>query len=85
MSVRSRAGASSLEDQYSVGEWVSARILRIEEDDKKVGLTMRGVPQPTADEIAALEAAHAEAEADQLAAESEVSDSDGRGFGRGFG
>jgi small subunit ribosomal protein S1 len=66
------SGASSLEDQYSVGEWVSARILRIEEEDKKVGLTMRGVPQPTADEIAELEAAHAEAEAKELAAEEEV-------------
>jgi len=72
------SGATSLEDQYSVGEWVSARILRIEEDDKKVGLTMRGVPQPTADEIAALEAAHAEAEAeaDQVATEAEPSDSE---------
>ena len=68
------SGATSLEDQYSVGEWVSARILRIEEDDKKVGLTMRGVPQPTADEIAELEAAHAEAEAaaEKLAAEAEI-------------
>jgi small subunit ribosomal protein S1 len=59
------SGAASLEDQYAVGEWVSARILRIEEEDKKVGLTMRGVPQPTADEIAEMEAAHAEAEAEQ--------------------
>ena len=66
------SGATSLEDQYAVGEWVSARILRIEEEDKKVGLTMRGVPQPTADEIAELEAAHAEAEAEQLAAGEEV-------------
>ena len=72
------SGASSLEDQYSVSEWVSARILRIEEDDKKVGLTMRGVPQPTADEIAALEAAQAEAEAeaDQQAVEADPSDSE---------
>jgi small subunit ribosomal protein S1 len=64
---------SSLEDQYSVGEWVSARILRIEQEDKKVGLTMRGVPQPTADEIAELEAAHAEEEAEELAAGEELS------------
>jgi small subunit ribosomal protein S1 len=68
------SGATSLEDQYSVGEWVSARILRIEEDDKKVGLTMRGVPQPTADEIAALEAAQAEAEASE--ADPEVATAD---------
>ncbi len=44
-----------LEKHYDVGEWVRARILRIEEDDKKVGLTMRGVPALTADEIEALE------------------------------
>ena len=67
------SGTSSLEDQYSVGEWVSARILRIEEEDKKVGLTMRGVPQPTADEIAELEAADAEEEAEELAAGEELS------------
>lgn len=47
----------SLEKQYSLGDWVSARILRIEEEDKKVGLTMRGVPQPSQEEIADLEAA----------------------------
>jgi len=46
-----------LEDHYAVGEWVSARVLRVEEDEKKVGLTMRGVPQPTAEQIAELEAA----------------------------
>ncbi|MGB5660821.1 MAG: 30S ribosomal protein S1 [Thermoanaerobaculia bacterium] len=67
------SGTSSLEDQYSVGEWVSARILRIEQEDKKVGLTMRGVPQPTADEIAELEAADAEEEAEELAAGEELS------------
>ncbi len=67
------SGTSSLEDQYSVGEWVSARILRIEQEDKKVGLTMRGVPQPTADEIAEFEAAHAEEEAEELAAGEEPS------------
>ena len=46
-----------LEDHFHVGEWVSARILRIEEDEKKVGLTMRGVPQPEPHEIDELEAA----------------------------
>jgi small subunit ribosomal protein S1 len=40
-----------LEDIYPIGTWVRARILRIEDDEKKVGLTMRGVNQPTADEI----------------------------------
>ncbi len=48
-------GGSRLEDQYRVGEWISARILRIEEDEKKVGLTMRGVAQPSPEEIAELE------------------------------
>jgi len=52
---------SKLEDHYSVGDWVRARILRIEEDEKKVGLSMRGVAQPTAAEIAELERAAAEA------------------------
>lgn len=51
-----------LEDHYQVGEWVSARVLRVEEEERKVGLTMRGVSQPTADKITALEAAAAEEE-----------------------
>ena len=46
-----------LESYYVAGDWVSARILRIEEDDKKVGLTMRGVPQPDEAEKQELEAA----------------------------
>ena len=50
-----------LEGQYQLGDWVSARILRIEEEDKKVGLTMRGVAQPTPEEIEEFEAAHQEA------------------------
>jgi len=70
------SGASSLEDQYSVGEWVSARILRIEEDDKKVGLTMRGVPQPTAEEITELERADAEAESEEPAAQEKLGDAE---------
>ncbi len=70
------SGASSLEDQYSVGEWVSARILRIEEDDKKVGLTMRGVPQPTAEEISELERADAEAESEEPAAQEKPGDAE---------
>jgi len=46
-----------LEDHFRVGDWVAARILRIEEADKKVGLTMRGVPQPDEAEKQELEAA----------------------------
>jgi small subunit ribosomal protein S1 len=39
------AEAGKLESVYRVGDWVSARILRIDEDEKKIGLTMRGVEQ----------------------------------------
>jgi small subunit ribosomal protein S1 len=49
-----------LGDRFKVGDWVAARILRIEEEDKKIGLTMRGVAQPTAEEKAELEAAYQE-------------------------
>ena len=48
-----------LEDHYKIGEFVRARILRIEDEDKKVGLTLRGVVELTDDE------------ADELAAERE--------------
>ncbi|MES1242202.1 MAG: 30S ribosomal protein S1 [Acidobacteriota bacterium] len=51
-------GGGKLEDFYKVGDWVRTRILRIEEDDKKVGLSLRGVPQPTDEEIAELQATH---------------------------
>ena len=53
-------GGGKLEDQFKVGDWVRTRILRIEEDDKKVGLSLRGVPQPTDEEIAELQAASRE-------------------------
>ncbi|HVG06654.1 MAG TPA: 30S ribosomal protein S1 [Thermoanaerobaculia bacterium] len=49
-------GGGKLEDQYKVGDWVRTRVLRIEEDDKKVGLSLRGVTQPTEEEIAELQA-----------------------------
>jgi small subunit ribosomal protein S1 len=49
-------GGGKLEDFYKVGDWVRTRVLRIEEDDKKVGLSLRGVPQPTDEEIAELKA-----------------------------
>ncbi|MCY3969864.1 MAG: 30S ribosomal protein S1 [Acidobacteria bacterium] len=45
-----------LEDHYKIGEFVRARILRIEDEDKKVGLSLRGVVELTdeeADELAA--------------------------------
>jgi len=56
-------GGSKLSDSFSAADWVRARILRIEEDDRKVGLTLRGVTQPSAEEIAELEAAAASARA----------------------
>jgi small subunit ribosomal protein S1 len=49
------AGAK-LEDYYKVGEWVRTRILRVEEEEKKVGLSMRGVEQPSEEEMAELQA-----------------------------
>ncbi len=50
-----------LEGTFPVGKWVRARILRIEQDEKKVGLTVRGVSQPNDEEIAELESAAAKA------------------------
>jgi small subunit ribosomal protein S1 len=55
------AGAK-LEDHFQVGDWVRTRILRIEEDEKKVGLSMRGVQQPSEEEIAELQAREAQGE-----------------------
>ncbi len=49
-------GGARLEDHFNAGDWVRARILRIEDAEKKVGLTMRGVSQPSGKEIADLEA-----------------------------
>jgi small subunit ribosomal protein S1 len=48
-------GGARLEDHFSAGDWVRARILRIEDSEKKVGLTMRGVSQPAAEEISGME------------------------------
>ena len=50
-----------LEGTFPVGKWVRARILRIEQDEKKVGLTVRGVSQPSDEEVAELESAAAKA------------------------
>lgn len=63
--------AGRLEDFYKVGQFVNARILRIEEDEKKVGLTMTGVEQPTQDEVAELEAAE---EGDESSEDAESSE-----------
>ncbi len=40
-----------LDEAFEVGTWVGARILRIEEEEHKIGLTMRGVEQPDAEQI----------------------------------
>jgi small subunit ribosomal protein S1 len=70
------APGSRLEDAFEVGDWVRARILRIEDDEKKVGLTMRGLLQPSAEESEALEAAateqHGEGQSVRAAAEQSV-------------
>ena len=69
-----------LDDHFAIGDWVRARVLRIEQDDKKVGLTLRGVPQPSEEEIAELdaEAAAAAAEAEALPEEEpESADAEG--------
>ncbi|HEX9671247.1 MAG TPA: 30S ribosomal protein S1 [Thermoanaerobaculia bacterium] len=50
---------AKLDDHYEVGDVVRSRILRIEEDEKKVGLSMRGVPQPSEAEAAELKSAAA--------------------------
>jgi small subunit ribosomal protein S1 len=47
---------AKLEDRFAVGDYVRTRILRIEEDDKKVGLSMRGVTQPTPNEVTEMKA-----------------------------
>ncbi|HVT18664.1 MAG TPA: 30S ribosomal protein S1 [Thermoanaerobaculia bacterium] len=49
-------GGAKLEDRFSVGDYVRTRILRIEEDEKKVGLSMRGIQQPTPNEVSELKA-----------------------------
>jgi small subunit ribosomal protein S1 len=54
------AAGTKLEDRFNVGDWVRTRVLRIEEDEKKVGLSMRGVAQPSEEEIAELQAAAGE-------------------------
>jgi len=62
-----------LESHFPVGKWVRARILRIEQDEKKVGLTLRGVTQPSAEETAELEAQASQATAPVVEPEGEQS------------
>ena len=70
-----------LEATFPVGKWVRARILRIEQDEKKVGLTIRGVSQPSDEEIAELESSAAKAiepvETSETAEIPEPAESDG--------
>jgi small subunit ribosomal protein S1 len=49
-----------LEDHFVVGQWVRARILRIDDQEHKVGLTMRGVTPLNREESKLLEQAFVE-------------------------
>ncbi len=67
--------SGKVEDHFSLGDWVSARILRIEDLDKKVGLSMQGVAQPSEEEVAELEAAdQAKQGSDDAVADQEAAD-----------
>jgi small subunit ribosomal protein S1 len=72
-----------LEDRFAVGDFVRTRILRIEEEERKVGLSMRGVSQPSDDEIEQLKAEAAQREEEARARRREAlrdpSDYDGEG------
>jgi small subunit ribosomal protein S1 len=76
-----------LEDHYRIGEFVRARILRIEDEDKKVGLTLRGVTELSdeeAEELSAererkLAAARAAAAAAEEEAEEDTEEEDSAG------
>ena len=72
------AGAK-LEDHFKVGDWVRTRILRIEEDEKKVGLSMRGVTQPSAEEIAELQAREGKGEEEGQGSKQEGSEDEAEG------
>ncbi len=47
---------ASLAEMFEVGEGVAARILRLDEEDNKIALTLRGVEQPSAEELEVLAA-----------------------------
>jgi small subunit ribosomal protein S1 len=63
-----------LEDRFTVGDYVRTRILRIEEEEKKVGLSMRGVTQPTPNEVSEMKAEAAARRHQALAAASASGD-----------
>jgi len=68
---------AKLEDHFKVGDWVRTRILRIEEDEKKVGLSMRGVTQPSAEEIAELQAREGRSEEETPGKKHEAREAEG--------
>jgi small subunit ribosomal protein S1 len=68
---------AKLEDHFKVGDWVRTRILRIEEDEKKVGLSMRGVTQPSAEEIAELQAREGRSEEEAPGKKHEAKEAEG--------
>jgi len=65
-----------LEDHYRIGEFVRARILRIEEEDKKVGLSLRGVVELTDEEADELTAERERKLAEATAAATAAEESD---------
>ena len=67
-----------LEDRFAVGDYVRTRILRIEEEEKKVGLSMRGVTQPSPNEITEMKA-EAAAKRHQAAAAAAAGDEEASG------
>ncbi len=66
-----------LGDSYRIGEFLRARILRIENDEKKVGLTLRGVAELSDEEEAALAAERRRKLARRAAGERENADYSG--------
>ncbi len=74
---------AKLEDRFAVGDYVRTRILRIEEDDKKVGLSMRGVTQPTPNEVSEMKAEAAARRHQALIASAPDSDADSDAEGGG--
>ncbi|MCP4545317.1 MAG: S1 RNA-binding domain-containing protein [bacterium] len=56
----------SLKDHYHVGNWVKARIARIEAEKKRVAVTMHDIPQPDEEEISELKEADRQREGKDL-------------------
>src|SRR5262249_30449625 len=74
-----------LEDRFTVGDYVRTRILRIEEDEKKVGLSMRGVTQPTPNEVTEMKAEAAARRHQAMAAAAAANDDGQAEGGEGHG